>query len=69
VGGHCSCRIPPTFHPSLANRFLVFDAWTPPLTYSQPAFFGALALMLWLLIKGAMPPAAAMASSSAAGAS
>jgi Domain of unknown function (DUF4386) len=28
-------------------------------TYSQPAFFGEIALMLWLLIKGARPPALA----------
>jgi hypothetical protein len=27
-------------------------------TYAQPAFFGEVALMLWLLIKGARPPAA-----------
>lgn len=26
-------------------------------TYSQPAFFGELAIMLWLVIKGARPPA------------
>jgi hypothetical protein len=26
-------------------------------TYAQPAFFGELAIMLWLLIKGARPPA------------
>jgi len=26
-------------------------------TYSQPAFFGEIALMLWLVIKGARPPA------------
>ena len=26
-------------------------------TWSQPAFFGELAVMLWLLIKGARPPA------------
>jgi hypothetical protein len=26
-------------------------------TYSQPAFFGELAIMLWLVIKGAKPPA------------
>ena len=26
-------------------------------TYAQPAFFGELALVLWLLIKGAKPPA------------
>ncbi len=26
-------------------------------TYSQPAFFGEIALMLWLVIKGATPPA------------
>ena len=37
-------------------------------TYSQPAFFGEIALMLWLLIKGARPPALdGTASSSAAG--
>jgi len=37
-------------------------------TYSQPAFFGAIVLMLWLVIKGARPPALdATASSSAAG--
>jgi uncharacterized protein DUF4386 len=37
-------------------------------TYSQPAFFGEVALMLWLVIKGARPPALdATASSSAAG--
>jgi hypothetical protein len=37
-------------------------------TYSQPAFFGEIALMLWLVIKGAKPPAlVAAASSSAAG--
>jgi hypothetical protein len=36
-------------------------------TYSQPAFFGEIALMLWLVIKGARPPALdATASSSAA---
>ena len=35
---------------------------------SQPAFFGEVAFMLWLLIKGARPPALeAPASSSAAG--
>jgi hypothetical protein len=27
-------------------------------TYSQPAFFGKIALMLWLIIKGARPPSA-----------
>jgi Domain of unknown function (DUF4386) len=26
-------------------------------TYSQPAFFGEVAFMLWLVIKGARPPA------------
>ena len=26
-------------------------------TYAQPAFFGELAIMLWLVIKGARPPA------------
>ena len=26
-------------------------------TYAQPAFFGEIALMLWLVIKGARPPA------------
>jgi Domain of unknown function (DUF4386) len=37
-------------------------------TYSQPAFFGEIALMLWLLIKGAKPPAlGATASSSEPG--
>jgi uncharacterized protein DUF4386 len=37
-------------------------------TYSQPAFFGEVALMFWLLIKGATPPALdATALSSAAG--
>jgi hypothetical protein len=38
------------------------------LVIFQPAFFGELALMLWLVIKGARPPALdAPASSSAAG--
>ena len=37
-------------------------------TYSQPAAFGEIALMLWLVIKGARPPALdATAASSAAG--
>jgi hypothetical protein len=37
-------------------------------TYSQPAFFGEIALMLWLVIKGAKPPAQdATALSSAVG--
>jgi len=37
-------------------------------TYSQPAFFGELAIMLWLVIKGAKPPALdATALSPAAG--
>ena len=37
-------------------------------TYSQPAFFGELAIMLWLVIKGAKPQAlGATASSLAAG--
>jgi hypothetical protein len=37
-------------------------------TYSQPAFFGEVAFMLWLVIKGARPPALdATALSSAAG--
>jgi uncharacterized protein DUF4386 len=37
-------------------------------TYAQPAFFGEVALMLWLVIKGAKPPAldATALSSSAA---
>jgi hypothetical protein len=36
--------------------------------WSQPAFFGEIAIMLWLVIKGAKPPALdATASSSAAG--
>jgi hypothetical protein len=34
-------------------------------TYTQPALFGELAIMLWLVIKGAKPPALdATASSS-----
>jgi hypothetical protein len=38
-------------------------------TYAQPALFGELAFMFWLLIKGAKPPALdATASSSAAAA-
>ena len=37
-------------------------------TYAQPAFFGEIAFTLWLLIKGAKPPAPAVAPSfSAAG--
>ena len=32
-------------------------------TFSQPALFGELALMLWLVIKGARPPALDAASS------
>jgi hypothetical protein len=37
-------------------------------TYSQPALFGEIALMLWLVIKGARPPALdATVASSAAG--
>ena len=37
-------------------------------TYCQPGFFGEIALMLWLVIKGGRPPAQdAAASSSAAG--
>ena len=36
-------------------------------TYSQPAFFGEIVIMLWLVIKGAKPPAEATGSSSAAG--
>ena len=37
-------------------------------TYSQPALFGEVAFMLWLVIKGAKPPAPdAAASLSAAG--
>jgi Domain of unknown function (DUF4386) len=35
-------------------------------TISQPAFFGELALMLWLIIKGAKPPALDAAASSSA---
>jgi Domain of unknown function (DUF4386) len=35
-------------------------------TYCQPAFFGEIAFMLWLLIKGAKPPALDGAGSSAA---
>jgi hypothetical protein len=33
-------------------------------TYSQPAVFGEIAFMLWLLIKGAKPPALDAAASS-----
>src|SRR5437899_11888784 len=36
-------------------------------TYAQPAFFGELAIMLWLLIRGAVPPTEAMLASSVAG--
>jgi hypothetical protein len=37
-------------------------------TYTQPAVFGEIAFMLWLVIKGATPPALdATASSAAAG--
>jgi hypothetical protein len=37
-------------------------------TYAQPALFGEVAFMLWLVIKGAKPPALdAAASWSAAG--
>jgi hypothetical protein len=32
-------------------------------TYSQPALFGEIAIMLWLVIRGAIPPADAVASS------
>jgi hypothetical protein len=35
-------------------------------TYSQPAFFGEIAFMLWLVIKGARPPALGAAASLAA---
>jgi hypothetical protein len=35
-------------------------------SYSQPAFLGEIAFMLWLVIKGARPPAPAAASSSPA---
>ena len=35
-------------------------------TYSQPAFFGEIALTLWLVIKGAKPPADRTGSSLAA---
>jgi uncharacterized protein DUF4386 len=37
--------------------------------YAQPAFFGELAIMLWLVIKGAMPPAHPTGSTATAGAS
>ena len=36
--------------------------------YCQPAFFGEIALMLWLLIGGARPPAPGTAASSSAAA-
>jgi len=35
-------------------------------SYSQPAFLGEIAFMLWLVIKGARPPAPAAASASSA---
>jgi hypothetical protein len=35
-------------------------------TYSQPAFFGEVAFMFWLIIKGARPPALDSTVSSAA---
>jgi hypothetical protein len=35
-------------------------------TYAQPAFFGEIAIMLWLVIKGAKPPAVGAAAASAA---
>jgi hypothetical protein len=35
-------------------------------TYSQPAFFGEIAFMLWLVIKGAKPPAPDIVTSSSA---
>jgi len=35
-------------------------------TYAQPAFFGEVALVLWLVIKGAKPPALDVTSSSSA---
>lgn len=38
-------------------------------TYCQPAFFGEIAFMLWLVIKGARPPADPTGSSPAAGGS
>ena len=37
-------------------------------TYGQPAFFSEIAFMLWLLIRGARPPADATGSTSTAGA-
>jgi len=37
-------------------------------TYAQPAFFGEVAFMLWLLIKGARPPVLPAAASSLAAA-
>jgi len=37
-------------------------------TYSQPAVLGEIAFMLWLLIKGAKPPADATGSSAVAAA-
>ena len=36
-------------------------------TYGQPAFFGELAFMLWLVVKGARPPADTMGSTLTAG--
>jgi len=37
-------------------------------SYGQPAFFGELAFMFWLVIKGARPPAMDAAASSSAAA-
>ena len=37
-------------------------------TYCQPAFFGEIAFMLWLLIRGARPQAVGTAASSPAAA-
>jgi hypothetical protein len=47
------------------TEFLLPQYRAQEFTIFQPAFFGELALMLWLVIKGAKPPLDAAASSSA----
>jgi len=45
---------------------LLPQSYDQVFSYSQPAFFGEVAFMLWLLIKGARPPALDAAASSPA---
>ena len=47
--------------------FLLPQYYDKEFIIFQPAFFGELALMLWLVIKGAEPPALDAAASSSAG--